>query len=117
MTKEPSRAFFVLSLISFYLFGLSFAVAFLFAVPVFDAMFRDFGATLPAPTRFCIRASSFVRSGFILFGPLFGGALVAAFFAIEKRKKERKALLLFPASAGLAIFLLVVAMFLPIFYK
>jgi type IV pilus assembly protein PilC len=45
--------------------GLSFAlvnVLLIFVIPVFAAMFKDFGAKLPAPTQFLIDLSNFVKA-------------------------------------------------------
>jgi type IV pilus assembly protein PilC len=40
-------------------------VLLIFVIPVFAAMFADFGATLPAPTQFLIDLSAFLKSNFI----------------------------------------------------
>ena len=116
MTKEPTKTYVVATMLFGYIFWLCFAGIVLLAVPVFHAMYKDFGAKLPSPTMFCINASAFVRSGYLLIGPLFGGALVAAFFAL-KDSKSRFRLLLFPGSAAVVIILWVVAMFLPVFVR
>ena len=68
----------------------------IFVVPVFDTMFKDFGAALPLPTQFVVNMSNFVQSNF-----LYGLAFVAfciflfkKFYATERGEKKVDALLL-----------------------
>jgi type IV pilus assembly protein PilC len=58
-------------------------------VPIFGEIFKDFGATLPAPTQFLIDVSDFMRSEwyFLILG--FGGAFFALrFFLRSTRGKQ-----------------------------
>ncbi len=74
-------------------------VLLIFVIPVFETMFKDMGATLPAPTQFVVNLSRLVKS-YILH--MFG-SLVFLFFAFKKyystesgRKKIDKLLLKIP---------------------
>lgn len=49
-------------------------VLLIFVIPVFAAMFNDFGAKLPAPTQFLIDLSNFLKSYFFLLCALAYGA-------------------------------------------
>ncbi len=55
-------------------------VLLIFVIPVFAAMFNDFGAKLPAPTQFLIDLSDFLKANFFY---LAGGAY-AAFWVLQK---------------------------------
>src|SRR6185436_17917244 len=63
--------------------GLAFAlvnVLLIFVIPVFAAMFKDFGAKLPAPTQFLIDLSNFLKAWWWALG--LGG--YAAFYVGNK---------------------------------
>ena len=55
-------------------------VLLIFVIPVFAAMFADFGAKLPAPTQFLIDVSNFLQS----FWWLLGLAAYAGYYALGK---------------------------------
>jgi len=55
-------------------------------VPVFEGMFKDFGAELPLPTQFMIDLSHFLRS----YGLFVIGGLVVLFFIFKAYKKTPK---------------------------
>jgi type II secretory pathway component PulF len=77
--SRPSRLLFALSLGISCVLSAALAYAVLFAVPTVAAEFIDFGATVPLPTRACIRFAAFVRNGYLFFGPLLGAGFVAIF--------------------------------------
>ncbi len=66
--------------------GLAFAlvnVLLIFVIPVFAAMFKDFGAKLPAPTQFLIDLSNFMKAywwliGAVAYGLYWGGGKFVA---------------------------------------
>ncbi|MCS7281319.1 MAG: type II secretion system F family protein [Desulfobacterota bacterium] len=65
-------------------------VLLVFVIPVFETMFRDVGATLPAPTQFVVNLSKFVKS-YILY--IFGFLIVLLFsfkkyYATEDGKRK-----------------------------
>ncbi len=62
------------------------AVILVFVIPVFQNMFADFGAELPAPTRFVIGLSEFVK-GYILYLII---AIVLFIFAFKRFYKTKK---------------------------
>ncbi len=62
------------------------AVILIFVVPVFERMFADFGASLPAPTQIVVAMSNFVKKYFLLII----GVMVAAVFAVKKAYKTEK---------------------------
>ena len=74
--------------------GLAFAlvnVLLIFVIPVFAAMFADFGAKLPAPTQFLIDLSNFMKKwwwllGLIAYGVFFFGS---RFIATPKGRKMK----------------------------
>ena len=79
-------------------------VLLIFVIPVFAAMFDDFGAKLPAPTQMLIDLSDFLKANFFY---LLGGAYVA-FWLIKKfiatprgRKIKDEALVKAPIFGGL----------------
>jgi len=86
-----------------------------FVVPIFVAMFADFGARLPAATRACFSLSSVIRAYGIFFMPAFSAILVAVSLFIAKKEKKSYSLLFF-ASGALTVLTLAVVLFLPIFY-
>jgi type IV pilus assembly protein PilC len=55
-------------------------VLLIFVIPVFAAMFADFGAKLPAPTQMLIDVSNFLRS----FWWLVGGVVFGIYYALKK---------------------------------
>lgn len=62
------------------------AVILIFVVPVFERMFSDFGAALPAPTLIVVAMSNFVKKYILLII----GIIVAAVFAVKKAYKTEK---------------------------
>lgn len=62
------------------------AVILIFVVPVFERMFADFGASLPAPTLIVVAMSNFVKKYILLII----GIIVAAVFAVKKAYKTEK---------------------------
>jgi type II secretory pathway component PulF len=96
-------------------FWLAVDVVVIFVVPVFAAMFADFGARLPGATRECIRLSSIVRAYGFFTMPIFYAILAAVSVFVAKKQKRVYSLLFF-ASGALAVLGLAVILFLPIFY-
>jgi type IV pilus assembly protein PilC len=71
-------------------------VILIFVVPVFDKMFKDFGAALPVPTQIVVNMSNFVQHNII-----YGVVLIAIFifvfkkyYATEKGEKKIDAMVL-----------------------
>lgn len=65
-------------------------VILIFVVPVFENMFKDFGAALPVPTQIVVKMSNFVKSNFLYMVGLVG-LIVFAYkktYATEKGKIE-----------------------------
>ena len=61
-------------------------VMLIFVIPVFTAMFADFGAALPAPTQFVVDASDFAKGNLhIIIGSIFAGIFI--FKKIYKTEK------------------------------
>ena len=74
--------------------GLAFAlvnVLLIFVIPVFAAMFADFGAKLPAPTQFLIDLSNFMKKWWWLLGGLGYGIYwgMNKFIATPKGRKTK----------------------------
>ncbi len=68
----------------------------IFVVPVFDKMFADFGAALPAPTQIVVNLSNMLQENF-LYMVAFGAFVVFAFkkfYATEKGEKKIDAVVL-----------------------
>jgi len=68
----------------------------IFVVPVFDKMFADFGAALPAPTQIVVNLSNMLQENF-LYMVAFGAFVVFAFkkfYATERGEKKIDALVL-----------------------
>ena len=60
-----------------------------FVIPTFAELFSDFGAALPAPTRWVIALSNFmVTYWYLIFGTLFGGIWLLRRFLSTDRGKE-----------------------------
>jgi len=59
----------------------------LFVIPVFEDMFKDFGADLPAPTQFVVSASEGLQEWWWL---IFGSAGIAIFLFSFFKKRSRK---------------------------
>ena len=71
-------------------------VILLFVVPVFETMFKDFGAALPIPTQIVVNMSKFVQHNF-LYGLVFIAVAIFAFkkiYATEKGEKKIDAMVL-----------------------
>ncbi len=64
----------------------------LFVIPVFDDMFKNFGADLPAPTQFVVTLSKFLQEWWWLLFGCIGGALFA-FSYFKKRSKKMRGVL------------------------
>jgi type IV pilus assembly protein PilC len=65
-------------------------VILVFVVPVFDKMFKDFGAALPVPTQIVVNISNFVQHN-IIYGVVLIAVLVFVFkkyYATEKGEKK-----------------------------
>jgi len=65
-------------------------VILVFVVPVFDKMFKDFGAALPVPTQIVVNISNFVQHN-IIYGIIFIAVLIFVFkkyYATEKGEKK-----------------------------
>lgn len=65
-------------------------VILVFVVPVFDKMFKDFGAALPVPTQIVVNISNFVQHNFI-YGIIFIAVLIFMFkkyYATENGEKK-----------------------------
>ena len=82
-------------------------------LPVFAAMFADFGGELPAVTRATLRLSDLVKEYGVVYRVLFSGLLVGASVAVVATKSRRGALLFF-ASGALVASMIAVALFAPI---
>lgn len=78
-------------------------VALFLVAPVFSAMFRDFGASLPLVTRVTLGFSEWLRSYWFLTLPFFLGALISATRLL--RRKERDGMPLLIAAAVLTLWL------------
>jgi len=89
-------------------------LSFILVVPVFAAMFADFGGPLPGLTQALIDLAWFSRSHSVFYWPLFYGALAGSAY-IAVRKEKRLFAMLFVASSFLAVGMLIVALFLPVF--
>ncbi len=65
------------------------SILLLFVIPVFETMFGNFGAELPAPTQFVVNLSKFLQEWWwLLFGSI--GAGVYAFFFFKKRSRKMR---------------------------
>lgn len=65
------------------------AVMLIFVVPVFEAMFADFGSALPAPTQFVVDMSEFAQNNFLyMIGAIF--LLLTAVKRIYKTERGRE---------------------------
>ncbi|MEW6218168.1 MAG: type II secretion system F family protein [Thermodesulfobacteriota bacterium] len=72
------------------------AVILIFVVPVFENMFKDFGASLPAPTQLVVTISNFVKSNFFFMFAAAGMAIfgVKRTYRTEKGRERIDQLLL-----------------------
>lgn len=59
----------------------------IFVIPVFDDLFKNFGAALPAPTQFVVDMSNFLQEWWWL---VFGSLGLAVFIFIYFKKRSRK---------------------------
>lgn len=78
----------------------------LFVIPVFDAMFKDMGAALPAPTQIVINMSKFIKSSihYMLVAVIIFVFLSRRFYRTEKgRRQVDRAILKMPLFGTLAI--------------
>jgi type IV pilus assembly protein PilC len=64
------------------------AVILLFVIPVFESMFADMDAALPAPTQLVVNMSDFVKNNIVIAIPIFG-ILIFLFSRIYKTEKGR----------------------------
>ncbi len=63
------------------------AIMLIFVIPVFDDMFKSFGAALPAPTQFVVNLSNFLQEWWwALFGSI--GIFFYVFFYFKKRSQH-----------------------------
>jgi type IV pilus assembly protein PilC len=61
----------------------------LFVIPQFEALFKDFGADLPAFTQFVIGLSRWLQENWYMFFGIIGGAIFT-FFYFKKRSKPMR---------------------------
>jgi type II secretory pathway component PulF len=94
------------------LLWLSVGIIVVFVVPVFTDMFAEAGARLPAATLACFHLS---RHSILFTSLLIGVVVTTAGFIVEKEKKIYA--VLFLVSGALAVLALIIALFLPIFYR
>ena len=109
--KKTRIALLVVSILLWLVIGFAMALV----VPVFEAMFADFGAKLPALTRACIWLSSVVKEYSIIYFQAFCGLLGGVSVLVASKNKWSYSLIFF-ASSFLAGSILISALFLPIFY-
>lgn len=65
------------------------AVLLIFVIPTFADLFKDFGAALPAPTRWVIALSDFmVNTWYLIFGTIIGFIVLMKKFLRTERGKE-----------------------------
>jgi type IV pilus assembly protein PilC len=78
-------------------------VLLLFVIPVFEALFKDVGAALPAPTQMVIQASRFVKSTihFILVGLALGIFLLRRYHKTEGGARQIDRMQQFPVNPSL----------------
>ena len=62
----------------------------IFVIPEFEALFKGFGADLPAFTQFVVNMSRSVRSYGIYYGVMVGGAIFAFSYFYKRSKKMRE---------------------------
>lgn len=86
----------------------------LFVIPVFQAMFADFGAKLPWPSKALLSFSSHWKMWWWMWNLLFGVPLVRAFRRIPAPFNRRLMLKIAILVQCLLIFLMLIAMLLPI---
>jgi type II secretory pathway component PulF len=86
---------------------------FYFVIPVFAAMFADFGARLPLPTQYLIDTAGFFRVYPIVAAPI--GIIVILVGAAIERRNSVMGLRLYFAVSLVTMLAVVLAMFLPIF--
>jgi type IV pilus assembly protein PilC len=68
------------------------SILLIFVIPVFDDMFKNFGADLPAPTKFVVTLSNFLQAWWwALFGGI-GGAVYTFSYFKQRSRKMREAL-------------------------
>ncbi|MBW2146279.1 MAG: type II secretion system F family protein [Deltaproteobacteria bacterium] len=65
------------------------AILLIFVIPVFQAMFEDFGGALPGPTQFVVNLSGFLKS-YVVFILIAIGLLVWCFKRVYATKKGRR---------------------------
>jgi type IV pilus assembly protein PilC len=63
-------------------------VILVFVIPVFESMFADMDATLPAPTQLVVNMSDFVKNNIVIAIPIFG-ILIFLFSRIYKTERGR----------------------------
>jgi type IV pilus assembly protein PilC len=64
------------------------AVILVFVIPVFESMFADMDAALPAPTQLVVNMSDFVKNNIVIAIPIFG-ILIFLFSRIYKTERGR----------------------------
>ena len=64
-------------------------VLLIFVIPVFDAMFKDMGAQLPAPTQFVVNLSKFVKS-YVIYILVTLAILIFAFRSFYKTENGKR---------------------------
>ena len=112
--NSGKRPLTLLIIINLFLYC-SIDVALIFIIPVFGAMFADFGAKLPALTQLLMDFSNFFKRWWWCLNPLLAAVVVALAIYSTKRVAPRKLLRVAAILQFLLLLAIVVSMFLPIF--
>ena len=89
--------------------------ALLFVIPVFGAMFADFGPKLPAPTQLLLDCSDFFKSYWWGLNPGLAVAVTVLSVNIANQETMRKWLKWILVIQFVMLFVMIVSMALPIF--
>lgn len=110
--KKPLTKLIIINLLLVWLIE----IALIFIIPVFGAMFADFGADLPWPTQCLLDSSNLFKSWWWVLNPLLV-VLGVMFFLVypAARITPRKSLKLAAILLSLQLVAMLVSMFLPIF--
>jgi type II secretory pathway component PulF len=110
-TDRPSTWLIIINI----LFLSALSVAMVFILPVFGAMFANFGPSLPAPTRFFIALSSAYKKGWWWMNSVFAVVIVLTAVTVGKRVRPRTLLRVAAALQFVLLLIIVISMFLPVF--
>ncbi len=66
------------------------SILLIFVIPVFDGMFKSFGADLPAPTQFVVNLSKFLQEWWWALIGAIGGAILTFSYFHKRSKKMRE---------------------------